>query len=201
MAPFEWTGLTLIVVNLALGFGFGFVLERAGFGDSRKLAAQFYLTDLTVLKVMFGAIVTAMLLLLWAGALGWVEIDRVVVSPTFLTSGIIGGLLLGIGFIVGGYCPGTSLVAFANLKIDALLFVAGLVFGIVVFGETVPMFWEFFQTAGARGVYTLDQWLGVSKGMAAVLVTFIAVFAFWGAELLETTVERRRSRRVSGGKS
>ena len=34
-----------------------FLLERAGFGRADKLAAQFYLRDLTVFKVMFSAIV------------------------------------------------------------------------------------------------------------------------------------------------
>ena len=50
-----------LVVAVLIGFGFGFVLERAGFGRANKLAGQFYGTDMTVLKVMFSAIVTAML--------------------------------------------------------------------------------------------------------------------------------------------
>jgi hypothetical protein len=32
-----------VIVALFLGFGFGFFLERAGFGSARKLTAQFYL--------------------------------------------------------------------------------------------------------------------------------------------------------------
>ena len=53
-----------------IGFAFGFTLEMSGFGNSRKLAAQFYFTDLTVLKVMFTAIVTAMVLTFGAAGLG-----------------------------------------------------------------------------------------------------------------------------------
>lgn len=45
----------------------------AGFGDSRKLAAQFYFKELTVLKVMFTAIAVAMTLLFGAVGLGLIE--------------------------------------------------------------------------------------------------------------------------------
>ena len=107
MAPLDLTaaiGSTgSIVVFLAIGFGFGFALERAGFGNCRKLAAQFYLYDMTVLKVMFTAIVVAMLLVFWASALMKLDFDRVYVNPTYLWPGILGGLLLGVGFIIGGY--------------------------------------------------------------------------------------------------
>ncbi|HRB11636.1 MAG TPA: sulfurtransferase, partial [Vicinamibacteria bacterium] len=75
-APFFKYGLfgdeASLIVALIIGMGFGFFLERAGFGSARKLVAQFYLTDLAVFKVMFTASVTAMLgvtLLGWMGAL------------------------------------------------------------------------------------------------------------------------------------
>ena len=92
-----------VVIPMVIGFGFGFVLEQAGFGDSRKLAAQFYLHDMRVFKVMFTAIITAMLLLFWGVALQWVNYDGVFVNPTFLWSGVIGGFILGLGFIIGGF--------------------------------------------------------------------------------------------------
>ena len=71
-APFM---LTYPLVALLLGIGFGFVLESSGFGDSRKLAAQFYFTEMRVLKVMFTAIVTCMLLLVWTWSVGWLDFD------------------------------------------------------------------------------------------------------------------------------
>ena len=60
-----------LIVAFLIGIGFGFFLERAGFGSARKLVSQFYLDDLAVFKVMFTAIVTAMLgvtYLSWAGS-------------------------------------------------------------------------------------------------------------------------------------
>ena len=106
MAPLDLSALGAagaVVIPMVIGFGFGFVLEQAGFGDSRKLAAQFYLHDMRVFKVMFTAIITAMLLLFWGVALQWVNYDGVFVNPTFLWSGVIGGFILGLGFIIGGF--------------------------------------------------------------------------------------------------
>jgi hypothetical protein len=106
MSPLDTMALPVlaqIAIALGLGVGFGFALERAGFGDARKLAAQFYLHDMTVLKVMFTAIVTAMLLIFLASALLLLDFDRLYVNPTYLWPAIVGGLLLGMGFIIGGY--------------------------------------------------------------------------------------------------
>ncbi len=190
MGPFELTGTASILVHLAIGFGFGFTLERAGFGDARKLAAQFYLHDMTVLKVMFTAIVTAMAVVHWGWALGLVDLPRVWINPTYLWSAIAGGVVLGAGFIIGGYCPGTSIVAAATLKIDGVFFVLGVMLGIFVFGEVVPSFWNFYQTAGDLGRFTLADWMGLPTGTVTLLVAAMAVFMFWGAEQLERAFRR-----------
>jgi hypothetical protein len=106
MGPLDVTTLSsavTITMYLAIGFGFGFALEKAGFGNSCKLAAQFYLHDMTVLKVMFTAIVVAMVLLFAASGLALVDFDRIYVNETYLWPALLGGLLLGVGFIIGGY--------------------------------------------------------------------------------------------------
>src|SRR5512144_2707120 len=123
-----------------IGFAFGFTLEMSGFGNSRKLAAQFYFTDLTVLKVMFTAIVTAMVLTFGAVGLGILDFSQVWVNPTYLWAGILGGLIMGVGFIVGGFCPTTSLAATATGKIDGMFFVLGGFVGAFFFGETEKYF-------------------------------------------------------------
>ena len=94
---------TLSGVMLFLVIGFGFWLERAGFGYSRKLALQFYFKDMTVLKVMFTAIITGMIGLLFLSLFGWIDLNLVYINPTFLWPQILGGIILGFGFIIGGY--------------------------------------------------------------------------------------------------
>jgi rhodanese-related sulfurtransferase len=168
-----------------IGFAFGFTLEMSGFGNSRKLAAQFYFTDLTVLKVMFTAIVTAMVLLFGAVGLGVLDFSQVWVNPTYLSSGILGGLIMGVGFIVGGFCPTTSLAAASTGKLDGMFFVLGGFFGAFLFGETEKYFDGWYTNAGYYGRLTLDQVFHLPMGVVVLLVVLMALFMFWGAEQLE----------------
>ncbi len=172
------------LVYLLIGFGFGYALEVGGFGNSKKLAAQFYFKEMTVLKVMFTAIIVAMVLIFAASAVGLLDYNLVWVNPTYLWPGIVGGLIMGVGFIVGGFCPGTSLVAFATAKIDGLFFALGVLFGIFVFGETVQNFDIFFNSS-YMGRFTLPELFGVSTGWVVLGVVLMALFMFWGSEQLE----------------
>ena len=54
------------------------------------------------------AAITAMIGLMFFSLFGWIDLDLVYINPTYLTSAIIGGIIMGAGFIIGGYCPGTS---------------------------------------------------------------------------------------------
>lgn len=181
MAPFDLAGMLgetgAYLVYLAIGFCFGFILESSGFGDSRILAAQFYFRRLNVLKVMFTAIVVAMLLVFWSTALGLLDYNEIWVKQTYLWPGIIGGLIMGVGFILGGYCPGTSLVSAATLKIDGMFFLLGFLVGAIGFGETVEYIEDFWNT-GFMGVFTLPELLGVETGVVVLLVTCLALFMF-----------------------
>ncbi len=172
------------LIFLLIGFSFGYVLEISGFANSQKLAAQFYFKDLTVLKVMFTAIVVAMVLIFGASALGLLDYNLLWVNPTYLWPGIIGGLIMGVGFIVGGFCPGTSLVALSTLKIDGLFFALGSLFGIFMFGETVGFFEDFWYSS-YLGRFTLPDLFGLPTGIVVVGVVLMALFMFWGGEQLE----------------
>jgi len=173
------------VLFAAIGFAFGFTLEMSGFGDSRKLAAQFYFTELTVLKVMFTAITVAMVLLFSAVGLGFLDFNQVWVNPTYLGSGILGGLIMGVGFIVGGFCPTTSLASASTGKIDGMFFMLGGFVGAFLFGETEKYFDNWYNNAGYFGRLTLDQVFNIPVGAVVVLVILMALFMFWGGEQLE----------------
>ncbi|HNO30839.1 MAG TPA: YeeE/YedE thiosulfate transporter family protein [Anaerolineales bacterium] len=175
---------TYVVFGL-IGFAFGFTLEMSGFGDSRKLAAQFYFTEMTVLKVMFTAIVTAMVLLFGAVGLGILNFNQVWVNPTYLSSGILGGLIMGVGFIIGGFCPTTSLASASTGKIDGMLFMLGGFVGAFLFGETEQYFDGWYTNSGYFGRVTLDQVFNLPIGVVVLLVVLMALFMFWGAEQLE----------------
>lgn len=196
MAPFPLPLTELLgkygayLIFLLIGFAFGYTLEIAGFGVSTKLAAQFYFKDMTVLKVMFTGIVVAMVLIFAASALGLLDYNLVWVNPTYLWPGIIGGLIMGVGFIVGGFCPGTSLVSLATFKIDGLFFALGVLAGILIFGETVGIY-DIFWNSSYMGRFTLMELFNWNTGLVVLGVVLMALFMFWGSEQLE---------RIFGGK-
>ncbi|MEI8202943.1 MAG: YeeE/YedE thiosulfate transporter family protein [Bacteroidota bacterium] len=172
------------VVFFLIGAGFGVSLELAGFGDSRRLAAQFYLKDMTVLKTMFTGIIVACLLIFLTSGIGWLDFSQLAVNQTFIWPGIVGGLIMGVGFIVGGYCPGTSVVATASLKVDGLFFLVGTVLGAGLFGETLPSFENFWNSSFTER-YLVSDWLGWSIGATVFSVILMALFMFYGAEKVE----------------
>ncbi len=194
MAPFDalsgWGTWPSMVAPLLIGVGFGAALEMSGFGDSRKLAAQFYFKDLTVLKVMFTAIVVAGVLLGLTSALGLLDFERVWVNPTFLLPGLVGGLIMGVGFVIGGFCPGTSVVAASTLKLDGVAFLGGVVLGTFAFTETAGSFAGFMGST-AMGRMTLPALFGVDAGVILVLVTIMALLMFLFGELAEAWFGRR----------
>jgi len=188
-----------LVVGVLIGFGFGFVLERAGFGRSTKLAGQFYGTDMTVLKVMFGAIVTAMLGTVVLSGLGLMDLRAVAdhaTSSTFLWPMIIGGFALGVGFIVSGYCPGTSMVAMASGKWDGLMAVVGVIVGQVAWTsiEHFPAIAR-LQNASDMGHVSLYDLLGlppkVGPSVVALAVAAMAIGAFLGAQKVQDLVRQK----------
>lgn len=184
-----------LVVAFVIGLGFGFFLERAGFGSARKLTAQFYLTDLAVFKVMFSAIVTAMLGVFYLSWAGFMDLSLVYFGPTYLVPQVVGGLVLGVGFAIGGYCPGTSVVAMATGRLDAVLFGVGILCGIFAFGEAYPAI-EGFAHSTALGEVTLPQLFGLRYGLVVLLVVMMALAGFRGAEAVERwSAGRARARR------
>jgi hypothetical protein len=194
MAPFDLNasiGTTAsYLVYLGIGFCFGFILESSGFGDSRRLAAQFYFRELRVLKVMFTAIVVAMLLVFWSTAIGWLDYDDIMVKETWLWPGIVGGFIMGIGFILGGYCPGTSLVSVATLKVDGMFFLLGHIVGVLVFGESVPFINEFWNSS-YLGRFILPELFGLPTGVVVVMVVCLAIAMFFGFGWIQRLIYRR----------
>jgi len=195
-APFFKYGLfgddVSLVIAFIIGIGFGFFLERAGFGSSRKLAAQFYFTDLTVFKVMFTAIITAMVGVYYLSVIGFMDLSLVYLTPTFLLPQIVGGLILGVGFVVGGYCPGTSCVAASTGRIDGMVYLLGIIFGIFVFGEAFPLFSSFFVST-PMGQITLPQISGLPYGLLVFLVVLMALGGFAGAEWIEKKMASKKA--------
>lgn len=170
-----------MISGLVCGFLFGYVLENAGFGSPAKLTAQFSLRDWSVFKVMFTAIVVAATGLYGFELLGWVSVDALFVPTSLVMASAIGGLLVGGGFAIGGYCPGTSVVGVFSGRLDALVFIVGLVLGTFVFAglygpaiESVVAMWEVETGDTLMDAYGLPQ-------IALILLLFAALIGVFYA--------------------
>ncbi len=167
-----------------IGIGFGFVLEASGFSSSRKLAGVFYGYDTVVLKVFFTAAIVAMLGMLFMSLFNWIDLDLVYINPTYLWSTIIGGIIMGAGFITGGFCPGTSFCAASIGKIDAMFFIGGMFLGVFIFAEAYPLLEDFYK-GSFKGIPTLSQALGFKDGIVVLGIIIAALGMFWIGEKAE----------------
>jgi uncharacterized protein len=174
-----------LAIALALGVGFGFALERAGFGSARKLTAVFYLYDMAVVKVMFSAVVTTMIGLFALSAIGMLDLSQLYVEPTNLTAQLVGGLLFGAGFLIGGYCPGTSMAAIATGRKDGLVFALGMLAGVYAYAEFTPQLDTWYK-ATASGELTLPSITGIGMGWWTLVFIAILLAGGWGMARLES---------------
>lgn len=177
-------GPRAFILAWLIGVGFGFALERAGFGSSRRLAGVFYFRDMAVVKVMFSGLITALLALSYLLALGWIRLDQIFLMPTLYGAQVIGGLLFGVGFAMGSWCPGTAASGLAAGRIDALVFLVGVVGGSILFNEVFPLIRTLY-TAGDRGTQMIYEVMGMSRNVFILLFTLVAVAVFWGVEWVE----------------
>ncbi|MGC8697465.1 MAG: DUF6691 family protein, partial [Halothiobacillus sp.] len=171
---------------LASGILFGYVLEQAGFGSPCKLTAQFRLTDWSVFKVMFTAILVASLGILLLQSGNYFGSTGFFVPTTFFWATAVGAALIGAGFAVGGYCPGTSVVGFMSGRIDGLVFMLGMVLGILVFASifNAPITQSILHTAQISAK-TIPQWLGVSPWIVWGAMVVMAIAGFWLGRMME----------------
>jgi uncharacterized protein len=185
-APWIETDTTAaaLVIALVCGIAFGAALERAGLGSARKLVGQFYRTDLTVFRVMFSAIVVAMLGVFWLARLGVLDLARVYVPETWVIPQLVGGLVFGAGMAMAGLCPGTSCVAAASGRGDGLAVLTGMFVGVLATGLAFEPLRALYE-ATPRGPLTLPAWLGVPYGAVVLAVVALALVGFRVARRIE----------------
>jgi uncharacterized membrane protein YidH (DUF202 family) len=108
-----------------------------------------------------------------------------------MKSALIGGAIMGAGFIIGGFCPGTSVCALAIGKLDAMAFIFGAVLGVWGFIEFFPMFEEMYN-AGNMGQLRISEYLGLSDITFGILLALMAVGAFVATWIIENKVNNRK---------
>lgn len=171
--------------GLLCGFAFGYVLENAGFSSARKLTAQFELRDWSLFKVMFPAIIVAAFGLQGLAAFGVLDPSALYMPRGFLLPTLLGGMLVGIGFVVGGYCPGTSLAALASGRADALVFLAGMLAGTLGFAGVYEFLGAWLEQGALPARQTLADLLNMSPWLVLALLAAAAAAGCWFGARME----------------
>lgn len=174
-----------VASGLLTGVLFGYVLEGAGFGSPRKLTAQFRLSDWSVFKVMFTAVIVAAAGLWLAETLGVIAANAVYVPTLYFWAIALGGALIGAGFALGGYCPGTAAVGLGSGRIDAAVFILGMLAGTVVFASIFEPLAGFYSAAKGPDGQTLSALFGVPDGLILVALIVMAAGGWWVGSRLE----------------
>ena len=183
--PPEWD----FVIALLIGIAFGYILEASGFSSSRKLAGVFYGYDFVVLKVFFTAAVVSVIGIYYLDYMGLIDVTQLYVQPTYLWAAIAGGVVMGLGFILGGFCPGTSLCAVAIGKIDAMAYGVGILIGVFIFSEFFTYIQPLFDSSNYGGTTLVDTF-GISPYWFIFIFSIIAILAFIVADLVRKRVKK-----------
>ena len=173
--PLENPGILFLVLA---GVLFGYFIESAGLNSPRKLTAQFALRDWTVFRVMFVAIVVAAIGLWLFDVAGWLRFDALKIPTMFFWAMALGGAMLGAGMAIGGYCPGTSVVGLFSGRLDAVLFMLGMLIGTTLFAVFFdPLQSLYLATQGPKG-QTLSALTGLPIWLILLLLAGLAAGGF-----------------------
>ncbi len=183
---------TNFLLAFLIGIGFGIGLEAGGFTNTRKLAGVFYGYDFVVLKVFFTAALTGAIGLFLMDSYGLIDISLTYYPHTYWIPTLIGGLIMGLGFILGGFCPGTSVCAATTGKIDAIAFIIGVFIGIYGYAFSYESVFKSLRQSGKMGQVDIANWLGISDAVFIFIVTIVAVIVFFAVTKLQAYLNREK---------
>jgi len=154
-----------IVLAIIFGTLFGFVLQRVGAADPDKIINMLRLKDLELMKTILLAIGVSCVLLFAGIAVDVISVDHLSVKPMY--AGVtIGGMILGVGWAIAGFCPGTSIAAIGSGRKDALFFFLG---GLVGAGVYMAMFANFKDSSMMQPLFGGAVSLAANAKFASII--------------------------------
>ena len=164
-----------LLFGLLTGVLFGFLLQRGQVLRYDVQLGALRLQDMTIVKFMLSAIVVGMIGTYLLVDLGLAKLS---IKPMIVGSIVIGGLLFGVGWGLFGYCPGTSMGAVGEGRLDGIWGIAGMLAGAALFAEAFPFLKTTVLKWGDFGKITLPQVLGVNHWMVIIPFAIGTVFLF-----------------------
>lgn len=171
--PLHITGASRLLLGFVIGLVFGFLLHEGRLNRYEVIVNFFRLKDGRMIKVMLSAILVGAVGIYFFREFGWVELH---VKDTLLAANVIGGIIMGIGMVVLGYCPGTGIAAAGSGSIHAIVGIIGALAGVALYAEVYQTLQTNVLTWGSRGALTLSDLFGVSPWVViALLVPFVVM--------------------------
>jgi uncharacterized protein len=146
-----------IILAIILGSLFGFTLHRIGASNPQNIINMLRLTDVHLMKVILFAIAISSALLFVGLTMGVVDASHLSVKTSYWGV-LIGGVILGIGWALAGYCPGTGVAALGDGRKDAVFF---------IFGGLCGAFLYMLLYSTLKGTAVLEKILGGKVTLAA----------------------------------
>jgi uncharacterized protein len=167
--------MKMLAYGLVTGVLFGFLLQKARVLRYDKQLGALRLRDMTIVKFMLSSVIVGMVGIYLLNDLGLANLS---IKATVLGPVIIGALVFGLGWGLLGYCPGTSMGALGEGRLDALWGIIGMIVGAGLFAEAFPFLEKTLYTWGDLGRITLPQILGVSHWVIIPLFIVGAMLLF-----------------------
>jgi hypothetical protein len=167
-----------LLIGLAIGFAFGFLLQKGNVTEYNVIIGQLRFQEFTVVKIMVTAMVTGMIGVHLLRSLGLAQLHP---KPGSLGMTLVGGLIFGVGFATLGYCPGTIAAAIGQGKMDAAIGgLGGIILGAGLFAHAFPWVARTMYSKGDFGSQTFPELFRVNPWvvivpLAALLIGFLVL--------------------------
>ena len=173
----------ILLLGLVIGLFFGALLFLSGLANPDKIVGTLRLKDLHAMRVIAVFVLVG---ILGTFILELAGVAHLSVKPTAIVSVLLGGALLGVGFGLTGYCPGTGLACAAAGRLDALISVIGMLAGALVFILIYPSIASPLDAVVNVGKLRLHEVTHIPR--------VIWVIAFVGGGILALTLTRPREK-------
>lgn len=172
--------LSAVLLGLAMGVAFGFLLEKSRVFEPAVILGQLQLRNFLMLKIFLAGVAAGLVVV---GLLVATGLSGTHPKAAIWTADIVGGLILGAGIALAGACPGTTLAQIGAGYRDAWFTLAGGLAGALTFTYLEPSLRPVLLSGGA-GKLTLDKVLGVplpwlAFGCAALIVVGLVALERW----------------------
>ncbi len=135
--------MTQILLALVIGGAFGAVLDRIGASNPNVIWDMLTFRMLGLMKTILLGIGVAAILIFTGQMVGLVDVGHMSIKTAYWGV-LFGGLMLGFGWALSGFCPGTGICAAAAGRKDAVFYILG---GLAGAGAYI-LSHDWFQAAG-----------------------------------------------------